>query len=155
MDDVGRREFLKMVGVVSGSVAVGAATPAIASAFRGPEVMTFRAVGGLPSSGLPAYASYVLLGSLNLTTRSGVLTRTVYAGSPEAPSEFALPGMTRVIRVTNVRVAGGVIEVTGVIDDRSQLSRAESPFVTFLVDRGAGTVRAPFVASDVLLHIQR
>ena len=154
MEDVDRRAFLKMVGVVSGSVAVGAATPAIALAFRGPDVLAFRAVGGLPASGLPAYASYVLQGSVNLATRSGVLTRTVYAGAPDAPSEFALPGLSRVIRVTDVRVAGSVVDITGVIDDRSQLAAGESAFVAFRVDRAAGTVRAPFVASEVSLQIR-
>src|SRR3989304_7584321 len=99
MEDVDRRAFLKMVGVVSGSVAVGAAPPAIALAFRGPDGLAFRAVGGLPASGLPAYASYVLQGSVNLATRSGVLTRTVHAGGPDAPRGFALAGLDRVLRV--------------------------------------------------------
>lgn len=156
MDGMDRRNFLKMVGVLSGSVTVGAATPALAlvNFSGGLDHIAFRAVAGVPAEPLAAYASYVLEGSVNLITRTGVLTRTVFAGSPEAMSNIALPGLTRVIRVTDVRPGRGLIRITGVIDDRSQLQKGESPTVDIVLDRVRNTVRAPLVGSTFLLQVQ-
>lgn len=156
MDGMDRRNFLKMVGVLSGSVTVGAAVPSLALVkfSSGPDTFAFRAVAGVPGEPLPAYASYVLEGAVNLRTRSGLLTRTVFAGAPEAVSDIALPGLTRVIRVTDVDSGRGVIRITGVTDDRSQLQAGESQTFEITVDRLRNTVRAPFIGSNVVLPIQ-
>ncbi len=157
MDGMDRRNFLKMVGVTMGSVTVGAATPALALVkfTGGSDSLSFRAVAGVPAEPLAAYASYVLEGSVNLVTRSGVLTRTVFAGAPDAMSNIALPGLTRVIRVTDVRPGRGVFHISGVIDDRSQLQKGESPIVDIVLDRVQNTVRAPLIGSSFLLQVQR
>lgn len=150
-----RRGFLKLVGVLSGSVTVGALTPALAlTKLQGPDALSFRAVAGLPSAPLPAYASYVLEGSVNLAARSGVLSRTVFAGAPDAMSDIALPGLSRTIRVTDVRSERGVLRIQGVVSDQSQLQPGESPTVEILVDRPRGMVLAPFSGSTVKLSLQ-
>jgi len=151
-----RRGFLKLVGVLSGSVAVGALTPALAlTKLQGATALSFRAVAGLPSAPWPAYASYVLEGSVNLATRSGVISRTVFAGAPEVMSDIALPGMSQTIRVTDVRASRGLLRIQGVVSDRSQLQAGESANVEILVDQLRGIVRAPFSSSNVALSIQR
>ncbi len=173
MDPVDRRKFLKFVGMGSGIAVAGALAPggtlkllgnaggggALMSALaltksQGPDALSFRAVAGMPSAPLPAYASYVLEGSVNPMTRSGVLSRTVFAGAPAAMSGIALPGLSQTIRVTDVRSGRGVLRVQGLVADRSQLGPGESQSVEILVDRLQGIVRAPFSGSTLTLSLQ-
>jgi len=121
--------------------------------FGGKELFAFRAVGGLPSGNLPSYASYVLEGHLNPITLSGVVTRTVYAGPPEAMSQIVIPGLTRVMRVDGLRDIGSLLHVRGVTDDRSQLREGESPTMEFRIDRTAGVAHAPFFGTSVPLRV--
>src|SRR5437867_11916038 len=117
-----RRGFLKLVGVLAGSVTVGALTPAIAlSKLQGPDALSFRAVAGMPAAPLPAYASFVLEGSVNQIARSGVLSRTMFAGAPDAMSDVAFSGLSQTIRVTDVRAARDGLHLKGAIADRSQI----------------------------------
>ena len=44
--------------------------------------------------------------------------------------------------------------MTGVVDDRSQLQRGESPILEILVDRKLGTVTAPLAGHNVILTIE-
>ena len=150
-----RRGFLRLAG------AAGAVAP-LATALGRPApvtgqlsgAFTFRAVAGLPALPLPAYASFVLTGHVDAGSRSGMLTQTVFAGAPGAMSAIAFPGLSRSVRVTGVQQAGGVLELTGVVDDRSQLQPGESPLVQVTIDRSAGTVRAPVFGSSTLLDLE-
>ena len=154
MEDINRRKFLKVVGVGSGAIAAGAMLPGMGlSGLGGKDIFAFRAVGGLPGGNLPSYATYVLEGHLNPITLSGVVTRTVYAGSPEAMSQIALPGMTRVIRIDGLRDLGGLLHVRGVVDDRGQLRAGESPTMEFRIDRAFGVAHAPFFGTTVPLRL--
>lgn len=155
MDEMDRRKFLKVVGVGSGAMAAGALIPTMGSlTAKGSGAYAFRAVAGLPTGPIPAYASYVLEGSVNLTTRSGVLTKAVYAGGPEAMSTIALPGLSRVVRVTDIRHRGDLVYVDGVIDDPSQLLAGESLDVRLQIDRTANVAKARFLGTDVVLRLQ-
>lgn len=176
MDPIDRRKFLKFVGMgsgiaIAGTVASngvlsllgkagggGATAPNGALSARGNvgsgDAMQFRAIVGLPALPLPAYASYVLEGSVNPVTRSGVLSRTVFAGAPGAMSNIALPGLSQTIRVTDVRPARDGLRIQGVIANRSQVSPGETQTVEILVDRLRGIVRAPFFGSTVTLGLQ-
>ena len=172
MDPVDRRKFLKFVGMGSGIAVAGAvASGGILSLLgkaggggavmagsmaksQGPDALSFRAVAGMPSAPLPAYASYVLEGSVNSMTRTGVLSRTVFAGAPGAISDIALPGLSQTIRVTDVRPARDGLRIQGHIADRSQVRPGESQTVEVLVDRVRGIVRAPFSGSTVTLSLQ-
>ena len=155
MEGFDRRGFLKLVGVLGGSVTVGALTPAFGLLkFSDPETLSFRAVTGLPAAPMPAYASYVLEGNVNLGTRSGVVTRTVFAGPPEAMSGIALPGLSQTIRIKDVIPSRGVVRIRGEVADRSQLAAGERPTMEILVDRSRGIIRAPFGISGVNLSLQ-
>ena len=153
MEKLNRRKFLKVAGA-SSAVAAGAALPAaglLASSAPAHGTMTFRAVAGMPQKPLPNYASYVIEGHVNLDARTGVITKSVFAGGPETMSTVALPGMSRIARVTDVADEGDVLRITGVVDDRSQLRRGESNTFIVLLDRSLGTVKAEFFGDSVTL----
>jgi hypothetical protein len=114
---------------------------------------TFRAVTGLPAKPLPSYASYVLEGSVNLQTQSGVITKAVYAGRPEAMSDLALPGFSQTIRVTQVRNVGDALQITGVIADPSQREREGAATVELEIDRTQSLVRTGFRGTPVILDL--
>lgn len=164
MDKINRRKFLTLVGVGSGAVAAGAmlsgAMLSGAGLFGGPSggkssgTLSFRAVAGLPGGALPSYASYVVQGNVNVAARSGVVTRAVYAGYPGAMSTIALPGLSQVVRVTDVREADGTVDITGVIDDASQLRPREDPVVRLRVDRSRGAAWTRFLGQPVELRLQ-
>ncbi len=173
MDPFDRRKFLKFVGMGSGIALAGALAPSgilkllgsasgggalirfpTVATSQGRDALSFRAVAGMPSDPLPAYASYVLEGSVNTLTRSGVLSRTVFAGAPTAMSNIALPGLSQTMRVTDVRTSWDGLRIQGLIPDRSQLLPGESQTVEILVDRSLGIVRAPFSGSTVNLSLQ-
>jgi hypothetical protein len=162
MKGINRRRFLQLagtgslaaatIGTIAGVPALSTATRLSASSKDGR--FTFRAVAGLPSKPLPSYATYVLEGHVDLTTRSGVMTKTVLAGHPESMSTVALPGLSRIIRVTDVQGLGGTFRVLGVVDDRSQLLRGESRNVDLLIDPVQGLARTSSFGSPVILQLE-
>ncbi len=155
MDKISRREFLKVVG--GGSVALaGGALLFEGMGLNGKkatDALTFKAVAGLPSAPLPSYASYVVEGGVNLAARTGVITKTVFAGHPDEVSNLALPGLTRMLRVTGVEVAGPVVNVTGEVMDPSTLLAGEKATVDLRIDRSAGTLRTEFLGKEVELKL--
>lgn len=157
MEKLNRRKFLQVAGA-STAVAAGVAVPSAGllagNAAKGGTV-TFRAVVGLPARPLPSYASYVVEGHVDLAHSSGVMTKTVFAGSPETMSTIALPGMSRIARITGVKELGSTLHITGMVDDRSQLKRGESPEFTVIIDRTSGTVQAEFFGKQVSLLLER
>jgi hypothetical protein len=91
MQNMDRRRLFKLAGV--GSVVVaGAALPVVGRiANQESDVFGFRATVGLPEAPLPSYATFVIEGTVNLATRTGLLTSRVLAGHPGALSEIGLP----------------------------------------------------------------
>jgi len=153
MEKLNRRKFLKVAGA-SSAVAAGAALPAaglLGSSVATHGTVAFRAVAGMPQKPLPHYASYVIEGHVNLDAKTGVITKSVFAGDPEKMSTVALPGMSRIARVTDVADEGNVLRITGVVDDRSQLRRGESNTFIVLLDRSLGIVKAEFFSNNVTL----
>src|SRR5713226_8575129 len=144
MTEISRRKFLKMLGAGTGVMAIGALIPnGVLTSGRvlqaSKNKLKFRAVGGLPQGSFPSYASYVIEGTIDLKTHSGVATKNVFAGPPEAMSSIALPGLSRTIRITQVEDSGSVLRLRGVVDDRSQLRAGENPNVDITVDSGRET----------------
>ena len=155
MRRISRRDFLKLVGGGSAAAAVGAMLPQVG--FLTPaskQAFTFRAVAGLPGGILPSYASYVVQGGVNLATQTGVITKNLFAGPPEAASTFALPGLARIVRVNTVREVGSTLEILGTVDDPSVLLKGESSRVQIKVDKSAGTVRTPFIDEEIELKLE-
>src|SRR6266702_3271840 len=158
MNKLNRRKFIAIAGVGSAAAATtGALTlaglPLGHTNTRG-DTLTFRAVAGLPSRLMPAYASYVIEGHVNLSTRSGVVTNTLLAGDPGQMSRITFPGQSRIVRVTDVQDLGGTFRITGVIDDRSQLQRGESSDFELLLDPSQRIARTSHLGSDLLLTLE-
>jgi len=97
----------------------------------------------------------VIEGHVNLTTRSGMLTKAVFAGHPEGMSTIALPGLSRIVRITDVQDLGGAFRIIGVVDDRSQLLRGESLDFDMYIDPSNGIVRTGFFGNEVQLLLER
>lgn len=155
MKKLHRQGFLKLAGASSAAVAATGAlstADALASSHAGP--LTLRAVGPLPARPLAGYASFVLSGHVDVARRAGTLAQTVFAGPPEAMSGVGLPGLSRSIRVTDVRDVDGVLQITGVVDDRSQLEPGESAQVAIRVNRAQGTAAVRWGETEVALHLE-
>jgi hypothetical protein len=156
VDKIARRKFLKVTGAgVAGAAALSALGPLatlVASVHNG--VLQFRAVTGLPNSPLPAYASYVLEGRVNLKTKSGVMTQSLMAGAPEAMSPIAFPGVARSATVSNVRITDQVVRITGRVDDPSQLLKGESPMAEITLDRSKSLAWAHFFGGEVTMRLK-
>ncbi len=157
MEKIERRRFLKVAGAGVASVAaVGALSPVasmVVSMTKSGQ-LRFRAVTGLPEHPLPAYASYVLDGRVDLRAKTGVVTRTLYAGAPDAMSAIAFPGTKRAIRVTDVQQSDGLVRIVGVVDDSSQLLKGETPTVEVTLDRSKGLAWAQFFGNAVTMRLE-
>jgi hypothetical protein len=159
MKKLNRRAFLTLAGTGTTAAATGVALTS-ASLLTGHSksekggTLTFRAVTGLPSRLLPAYASYVIEGHVNLATRSGVVTKTLVAGGPSQKSTIALPGQSRIIRVTDTQDLGGVFRITGVVHDPSQLRRGESPTFDMLIDPSQRVARTKLAGSELVMDLE-
>jgi len=55
------------------------------------------------------------------------VTKTVFAGAPEAMSTIALPGLSRIVRITEVQDRGAQLRLTGVVDDLGYYSTIQRP----------------------------
>jgi hypothetical protein len=153
MGKLSRRDFMKLAGVGSAGMAVGGAFIAKLLGQPHAETYTFRAVVGLPKAPLPSYASYVLDGSINLGAGSGIVRKTVFAGAPDSMSEIALPGLSRTLRVTDVRRGGDSLLVQAVVDDRDVLRPGESPWNLIRMEPSTGRVVAPLVDTEHMLQL--
>src|ERR671924_2364761 len=103
MEQMDRKSFVKLAGAGSAAAAAAAGVPLIGRFVdqdRG--VLRFSASGGLPTSPLPSYATHVVEGTIDLATQSGTVTSRVLAGHPGATTGIGLPGLSRIIRVTEV-----------------------------------------------------
>jgi hypothetical protein len=163
MKSFNRRRFLQLAGtgsIVAATAGAATAVPMLATAPRLTATskqgsFTFRAVAGLPAKPLPSYASYVIEGHVNLSTRSGMMTKTVFAGDPQAMSTVALPGLSRIIRIADVQDLGGTFRIQGVIDDRSHLQQGESRHVDLFIDPAQRLARTRLSGVDVTLQLER
>src|SRR5256885_15315857 len=159
MNGINRRRFLQLAGAGSLAAASAGAAVVLPKLPKAPRLtanthagtFTFRAVAGVPSRPLPSYASYVIQGHVDLNTKTGIVTKTVMAGHPEGISNVALPGMSRIVRITEVEVLGGTYYIKGVIDDRSQLLRGESANFEMHIDPTTKIAHAVFFGNEIQL----
>jgi hypothetical protein len=86
--------------------------------------------------------------------RSGIMTKTIFAGQPGAMSTVALPGLSRIIRITDVEALGGTFRILGVVDDRSQLRRGESRSFDLFIDPAQGLATTSSLGSSVVLQLE-
>ena len=156
MKPVERRQFLKMAGAGAAAVAVGAVTGSVVELIvAGSERrLRFTATAGLPRAPLPAYASYVLNGEIDLRARTGAITSNLFAGAPGATSALTFPGVSRRIGVTAIREGNdGTLFVSGVVDRSSDILPGEDSKVEFALVRANGTAEASFFGHPVEMQL--
>lgn len=161
MNGINRRRFLQLAGAGSLAAASTGAAVVLPKLPKAPRLtanthagtFTFRAVAGMPSRPMPSYASYVIQGHIDLNTKTGIVTKSVMAGHPEGMSNVALPGMSRIVRITGVEMRGGIYYIQGVIDDRSQLLRGESANFEMHIDPASKIARAGFFGNEIQLNL--
>jgi hypothetical protein len=149
MKELDRKDFLKAAGAGSAAVAAGAGLPLAKHFVDRSGQLTFTAATGLPGTPLPSYATQIVEGRVDLARGSGLVTSRVLAGHPGDTSVVGLPGLSRVIRVTEVDAEGQRVRLRGLIEDRSPLRRGESHRVEIVVDRKRGLVKAPFLGREL------
>jgi hypothetical protein len=155
MNALNRRGFLYLAGAAGVALPVGGAVAGALPRVAAPkDAFAFRAVADLPALPLPACVSYVLSGRVDPATRSGTITQTVLSASKSAPGTPALAELTRLVRITDVREAGGMLHLTGVIDDPARLQPGESPNAQIRIDRARGVVAAGFYGAETELRLE-
>jgi len=165
MRQLSRRRFITLAGVGSALLAAtgsgvfrvlekvrSSSAPQLTPATR-PRTFRFRAVAGLPERPLPSYASFVLEGDIDLAASTGTVTRTVFAGAPQARSTIELPGLARVLRVTGVQGDAASLRIQAAVDDPGALRPGESVTSMIRVDPANGVVVAPLLHTDHVLQL--
>jgi hypothetical protein len=156
MSRLSRRKFLWIGGTGAVAVAAGGAALVarqLSKTSRSGPTLSFQVVAGLPRPPLHSYASYVIEGQVDLGSGTGKLTRTVYAGPPEAMLPIAL--LARQVRVTSAQHQGSTYHIAGVIDHRSQLQRGESASLDLTIDASSHTAQTDFFGDAIELQVQQ
>jgi hypothetical protein len=148
-----RRRFLVLAG--AGIAALGGGALVLwqrgQSATGG--ILSFQAITALPRAPLPAYASYVIDGRVNLGTRTGTITRTVFAGAPQ--QRLPIPLLARTIRVTDMQDKGASKHITGVVTDQSQLQPGEGTSFEMTIDSARQLAQTDFFGDPIQLNVER
>ena len=154
MNPVDRRNFLKLAAKGS-AVAAAAAVMPLSGVLRWTSqgALKFRAVAGLPRNPLPTYATFVVEGSVDLDRGTGIVTKSLYAGAPQAMSNILFPGTARTIRVTTVDRSANQVRLAGVVDARQALAARENRNVTIVIDTSQKLAHADFLGTAVVLQV--
>ena len=154
MNPVDRRNFLKLAAKGSALAAAAAVLPLSGVLeWTGQGTFKFRAVTGLPRDPLPTYASFVVEGTVDLDRGTGIVTKSLYAGAPQAMSNILFPGTARTIRVTTVDRSANQVRLDGVVDTRDALTARENRNVTIVIDTGQKVAQADFLGTAVVLQV--
>ena len=154
MNPVDRRNFLKLAAKGSALAAAAAVLPLSGILeWTSQGTFKFRAVTGLPRNPLPTYASFVVEGSVDLDRGTGIVTKSLYAGAPQAMSNILFPGTARTIRVTAVDRSANQVRLDGVVDAREALTARENRNVTIVIDTSQKVAHADFLGTAVVLQV--
>jgi len=154
MNPVDRRNFLKLAAKGSALAAAAAVLPLSGVLeWTSQGTLKFRAVTGLPRNPLPTYASFVVEGTVDLDRGTGIVTKSLYAGAPQAMSNILFPGTARTIRVTSVDRSANLMRLQGVVDVQDALTARENRNVTIVIDTSQKVAHADFLGTAVVLQV--
>lgn len=154
MNPVDRRNFLKLAAKGSALAAAAAAMPLSGILkWTSPGALKFRAVAGLPRNPLPTYATFVVEGTVDLDRGTGIVTKSLYAGAPQAMSNILFPGTARTIRITTADRSANRLRLAGVVDAGEALAARENRNVTIVIDTRQKVAHADFLGTAVDLHV--
>ena len=150
-----RRQFIRRAATGTAAAAVVAAVP-LSGFLRWMAAgkLHFKAVAALPKNPLPTYATFVVEGDLDLDRRTGTVTKTLYAGSPEAMSKIIFPGTTRSISVTDLEESGSTIRIRGMVDETPVLGPREKREMWMTIDPQRKLAEADFLGTPLVLKLQ-
>jgi len=154
MNPVDRRNFLKLAA--KGSVLAAAAAVMPLSGvlkWTSQGALKFKAVAGLPRNPLPTYATFVVEGSVDLDRGTGFVTKSLYAGAPQAMTNILFPGTARTIRITTVDRSSNQLRLAGVVDASEALTARENRNVTIVIDTSKKVAHADFLGTAVELEV--
>ena len=155
MKQLDRRQFLGMAAAGSAVALASAAVPMSGIlTWTGEQTLKFRAIAGLPKHPLPMYASFVIEGAVNLDRGTGTVTKSLYAGAPEAMSTILFPGTARSIRVTGVQRSADMIQIAGVVVGEPKLAPREKGIVSIVINQTEKTAQADFLGTAVVLRVE-
>jgi hypothetical protein len=146
-----RKDFVKVAGVGSAAAAAAVGVPLAANlgARENGTTLSFRAAAALPEPPRPGYATHLIEGTVDLRSGTGIATTRVLAGHPGDTGIVGLPGLSRIIRITDASEEAGRYTLAGVIDDRSHLRKGEAASVKIVIDRDSRTIHAPFLGRQL------
>ena len=162
MSSMDRRKFLGVVGAGSAVTAAAASTGALSAAAspsaaphpeQGQNTLSFRAETGLPGHPWPAYATAVAEGSVDLRTGTVFVATRVLAGPPSNQAGIGLPGMTRLVRITEAVSTGSLLRLQGLVEDRSTLAAGENARQEFVLDQAGKQLRATIAGTAMSLTL--
>ena len=154
MNPVDRRNFLKLAAKGSALAAAASVVPfSGVLKWTSQGALKFRAVAGLPRNPLPTYATFVVEGTVDLDRGTGMVTKSLYAGAPQAMSNILFPGTARTIRVTTVDRSANQVRLAGVVEAGEALTTRENRNVTIVIDTGQKVAHADFLGTAVVLQV--
>jgi hypothetical protein len=151
---VDRRNFLRLAAKGSALAAAASVLP-ISGVLRwtGQATMKFRAVVGLPKNPLPTYATFAVEGMVDLDRGTGTVTKSLYAGAPQAMSNILFPGTSRTIRITSVEHSASGLQLAGVVDGGEALTARENRNITIAIDTSQHVAHADFLGTPLVLQV--
>ena len=154
MSGLNRRRFLVLTGAGIVAVAGGGIAFIVSRLSESQKsALSFQAVTGLPAKPFLSYASYVIVGNVDVSNQSGTITLNVYAGPPETMTGISL--FNRVVHVTTVGQEGNTWHISGVADNPAQLQKGEETSIDLQVDSASGIARSTFFSSPIQLNVQK
>jgi hypothetical protein len=154
VNPVDRRNFLKLAAKGSALAAAAAVVPLSGVLkWTSQGTLKFRAVAGLPRNPLPTYATFVVEGTVDLDRGTGLVTKSLYAGAPQAMSTILFPGTARTIRVTTIDRSANRVRLAGVVDAGEALAARENRNVTIVIDTSQKVAHADFLGTAVVLQV--
>jgi hypothetical protein len=90
-------------------------------------------------------------GTVDPSSGTGEISRSVVAGAPDAMSSIVFPGTERSYRVTSMKRQGDVLLTRARVEDAGSVAQGESPTILVRIDTRTGDVQAPFVDRELKL----
>jgi hypothetical protein len=153
MNILHRRRFLALIG--AGTIAGAGGAILLVRQLTGSRqagTLAFQTITRLPAGPLPGYASYVITGQVDLTTRTGSITKAVFAGPPEERTNIAL--LTRPVQVTEVQQQQGSWHIKGVVSTQNGLQAGEETTFALQLDPSHNVAQSTFFGSPIQLEVQ-
>jgi hypothetical protein len=90
---------------------------------------------------------------VDLDRGTGLITKSLYAGAPQAMSNILFPGTARTIRITTVDRSANQVRLAGAVNTGETLTAREKRNVTIVIDTSRKVAHADFLGTAVVLQV--